>query len=251
MLEVDGRAGEASERDVAHYHQLLRFGGHAGDAETARPLPFVHVAVGGEGVVFAMLRERDVQSGRVLERAAHQPVVLHAVAVVGEDPHTEGGHLCHRRELLAVAADADRSGDVYVAQRRLAEIEDLAHDRCAVDGGLGVRHRDDRGEPAKGCRARPGFDGLRFLSPRFPQVRVKVDEARREHAAAGVHDAISRKIRTDRGDPSVLTDRDVAAAFASGVDDPATLDHQTHWRFIPLPSNRNRTAMRTATPLRT
>ena len=38
---------------------------------------------------------------RVLQGPAHQPGVLHAVAVVGEEAHAEGGHLGHRRQALA------------------------------------------------------------------------------------------------------------------------------------------------------
>ena len=39
----------------------------------------------------------------VLQRAAHQLRVLHAVAVVGEQVHAGRGQLAERRQLLAVA----------------------------------------------------------------------------------------------------------------------------------------------------
>jgi hypothetical protein len=128
MLEVDGRAREPGQRDVAHDHELFRLGRHTGDAEPARPLPFVHVPTGRERLVLAVLRERHADPGCVLERSAHQPVVLHTTAVVGEQAHAQRGHLGHWRELLTLAADSDRTRNVDVAQCCLAQVEHLAHD---------------------------------------------------------------------------------------------------------------------------
>ena len=98
VLEVHPGAGEAGQGDVAQHHQLLGLGGLAGDAEAARPRPFVHVPARGERVVLAVLGQGDAEAGGVLERPAHQAGVLHAVAVVGEEAHAEGGHLGHRRQ---------------------------------------------------------------------------------------------------------------------------------------------------------
>ena len=190
--------------------------------------PFVHVTARAERLVLAVLRQRHAETRRVLERAPHEPVVLHAVAVVGEDADAERGHLCHRRELLAPAPGRDGTRDMHVAQRRLPEVEDFAHDRRVVDGGLGVRHGDDRGEPAE-CRcSRAGLDGLRLFAARLTEMRVQIDEARRDDTATCIDHPIRGQIRSDRGDPSVLADDDVAAALAETVDDPPALDDDTH-----------------------
>ena len=52
----------------------------------------------------------------VLECAAHQLRVLHAVAVVGEQAHAGRGQLAERRQRLAGAADRDAAGRGHLAQ---------------------------------------------------------------------------------------------------------------------------------------
>ena len=61
----------------------------------------VHRPARGQHVVLAVLGQRDAEAPGVLERPAHQPGVLHAAAVVGEEPHAELGQLGHGRELRA------------------------------------------------------------------------------------------------------------------------------------------------------
>ena len=75
--------------------------GMPGDARAARPLPLVHVTAAGQGGVLAVLGQGDPERGGVLQGPAHQPGVLHPDAVVGEEPHPQGGHLRHRRQLAA------------------------------------------------------------------------------------------------------------------------------------------------------
>ncbi len=57
--------------------------------------------------VLAVLGEHDAEPGGVLEGTAHQPAVLHAPAVVGEQAHAELGQLGHRDEALAPPSDRD------------------------------------------------------------------------------------------------------------------------------------------------
>ena len=80
VLEVDPGAGEPGQGDVAEDHQLLGLGRDAGDARARRPLPLVHVAAVAERLDLAVLGEGDParEARRVLERPAHEPVVLHA-----------------------------------------------------------------------------------------------------------------------------------------------------------------------------
>src|SRR5581483_8953217 len=194
----------------------------------ARPLSLVHVTPSGKRFVLALLCKGDAEPRRVLERASHQPAVLHAAAT-----------------------DGDRAGDVDVAEAGLAQVEDLAHDPGAIDRRIGVRHRDDRGEPAERGGARPGLDGLGLLVAGLAQVRVEVDEPWGDHAPGCVDHTVGGEVGPDRGDSAVVADHDVAAALAGRVDQPAASQHDRHCRSTPLPSNRYRTAMRTATPLRT
>ena len=105
VQEVDRRAGEPRQLDVAVDHQLLGERRPAGQAELAAALPFVHHGTGGEGADLAMLGEDDVEAEGVLHRPAHQQRVLHAGAVVGEQVDAGVGELAERGELLAGAAD--------------------------------------------------------------------------------------------------------------------------------------------------
>ncbi len=104
--DVDAGPGEPGQLDVAMDHQLLGDRRPAGQAELAAAVPLVHHRALRERGDLAVLGEDDVEAERVLHRPAHQQRVLHAVAVVGEDPHARGDQLAERRQLLAGAADA-------------------------------------------------------------------------------------------------------------------------------------------------
>ena len=236
------RASEPRERDVAHHHQLLGLGGLTGDAETARPLPLVHVPAGGEGFVLAVLGERDAEPARVLEGAAHQRRVLHAAPVVGEQANAERRHLGHRRQAIALPADGDRASNVHVAQARLLpEIEDLVHHRGAIDRRLGVRHRDDGREASERRRSRTALDRLGLFAAGLAQVRVEIDQPRGDDAPRRVERDACRvtasevvtQVFADRGDAAVLADQHVGAATAGLVDDPAALDDDEEPRAQP------------------
>jgi len=44
----------------------------------------MHHAIGHERIILAMIHHRQIKHFRVFQRAAHQFVVLHAMAVVGD-----------------------------------------------------------------------------------------------------------------------------------------------------------------------
>ena len=106
VQEVDAGSGEAGELDVAVDHQLLGDRRPAGQSELAAAAALVHHRPLGEPSHLAVLGEDDVEPERVLHRPAHQQRVLHAVAVVGEDPHAGGDELGERRQRLARAGPA-------------------------------------------------------------------------------------------------------------------------------------------------
>ena len=159
VQEVHRHTGEADQLDVAEQHQLLGQGRPAGQAEAAAARALVHHRALRERADLAVLGEHDAERLRVLQRAAHQLRVLHAVAVVGEQVHARGAQLAVRRELLAVASDGDAARRQHLAEPGLAAL--LAHeldDRHAVLRRVGVRHRHDGGETAEcrgpSCRSR-------------------------------------------------------------------------------------------------
>ena len=74
----------------------------AGQAEHGAPVALVHHAFADEVVVLAMVHHDEAEHARVLERAAHQLVVLHAMAVVGERHHAGLVQRADGRQFLAL-----------------------------------------------------------------------------------------------------------------------------------------------------
>ena len=211
VQEVHRAAGEAAQGHVPGQHELLGLGRHAPDAEQARPLPFVHVAPRGQGGVLAVLGQDDAQGGAVLHGPAHEPAVLHPVAVVGEQAHAQGGHLGQGGQLLALPADGDGAGDAHVARRLGPEAQDLPHHGGAVDGGIGVGHGHHRRVAAQGRGPGPALHRLGLLHARLAQVGVQVDEPGSHDAAPGVEDGDARP-----GVQPGLDGDDVALAHGDG-----------------------------------
>ena len=239
VQEVHARPGQPRQRDVAQHHQLLGLGRNAGDAEVARPLTFVHVPAARQRRVLAVLGERDVERGGVLERAAHEPRVLHARTVVGEEAHAQRRHLGQRRQSLPRPAHGDGARHVHVARRRRTQVEHLADDGCAVDGRVGVGHRDDgRVAPERGG-AGAGVDCLRLFTAGLTEMRVQVDEAGRDRAARRVEHLGTRR-RVDvvgHGDDVPGAHEHVGAPRAGGVDHRAAADDEVTRHGQP-PSTR-------------
>jgi hypothetical protein len=78
-------------------------------------------------------------------------------------------------------------------------------------------------------------------------VGVEIHESRSDDATAGVDHLVSGQVRTDRGDPSVVTDHDVAAAFPSRVDDPSALDDERAHRCLHRSAGDNARSSRDRT----
>ena len=74
--------------------------------EPAGELALVHLGALGEPRLLGVLGDDAVERLDVLQRAAHQHRVGHALAVVGEHPHPGGGvgHRAELGELLAAPA---------------------------------------------------------------------------------------------------------------------------------------------------
>ena len=61
-----------------------RGGRPAAQAQGGAPVALVHHAIGDQGIILAMIQDWQVEHFGVLERVAHQLVVLHAMTVVGD-----------------------------------------------------------------------------------------------------------------------------------------------------------------------
>ena len=156
-------------------------GREAGQAEHRAPITLVHDAVAHEAVILAVVEHGQAEHPRVLDRPAHEFVILDAMAVVrdGDDPRLH--HRAERREFLARQTFRDRTGREDVDARFLPGALDDPRDRRRVVGGrTGVGHADNRREAARRRRPGTGFDGFLSRLAGFAQVDVQVDQARRD-----------------------------------------------------------------------
>ena len=236
MLAVDGRASEFGEEDVALHDHFLAHGGPAAQSELGAPVALVHDALGGELVILAMIHRGQVEHARVFERAAHEVVVLHAMAVVGDRDDAGLEKLSDGREFLARDALGDRAGDEDVHRifllRFFAQQRD---DGGTVDRGRRVRHANDGSETAFRRGLDAGGDGLFRGLAGFAQMHVEINQTGANNLAARVETLDlrgrgRRGVRPDGGDAAV-EDKHVRGGVevVGGVDDATAGEQQgTH-----------------------
>ena len=220
-----------TEREIPREHHLLGQRVLARDPEAARPGTFVHVTTRCELLVLTVLGEHDTEARRVLERATHQPGVLHSSPVVGEQAHAKRGQLGHRDQPLATPADRDRTSDCDLGQGCLTEREHVAGNGCRVDGRLGVRHGDDSGVATKGGGPGPGLDRFGYFPSRLAQVSVQVDKTGRHNTTSRVQDGRAARCLDHLldGDNAAVPHEDVTSPLARLVHQrPAADDDLAH-----------------------
>ena len=181
VADVQPRADVLGQQHVPGDDRLLGDRRPAGQAEPGGDVTLVHLRARGEPGLLGVLGDDAVERLDVLQRAAHQPRVGHAVPVVGEDPDPGRGvgHRAELGQLLAGQPDGDRADRLHVDQPGLAaEPPDLLDDAGRVGDRRGVGHRAHRGVAAERRGPRAGLDGLGVLAARLAQVGVQVDQAR-------------------------------------------------------------------------
>ena len=116
--DVHPAVGVPGEHHVARDDGLLGDAGPAGQPEAAGELALV--AAGrrpGEVGVLRVLGDDAAEGADVLQRPPHHPRVVHALAVVGEDPHL-GARARHQAELGELLARRGRGSPHRPAVRR-------------------------------------------------------------------------------------------------------------------------------------
>ncbi len=189
------------------HHQLLGLGRLAGDAEAARPLALRACAPpAGQRVVLAVLGQGDAEAGGVLQGPAHEAGVLHAGAVVGEQPHARGrpsrpsapGARPARPTVMAPA-------DVDVAQRGGRPSSRTSRTTAAQSmAGSVLGMATTAVKPPRAAARRAGLDGLGLLPAGLAEVGVQVDEAGRDDAAAAVEHVERRRARRGRSPTATM-----------------------------------------------
>ena len=261
VQEVHPDAGQSHQFDVAVDHQLLGDRRPARQPEAAAARSLVHHRTRGEPGDLAVLGERDPEAVGVLERPAHEERVLHAVAVVGEDPHAGRGQFGERRQL--------RPGRPTVIDRRGRTSQSPARSPCRGTKsttstqscvGIGVRHRHDRSEAAERRRTAAGLDRLGLLAAGFAEVACEVDEAGAHDQPVGGDHLVAftgvERAPTSSTRPSLTRTstrrsplRSRSGRRRSGCScGQSFASSSAVATVLPEPSRSNSTAMRTAMP---
>ena len=180
-----------------------------------------------------MIHHRQIEHARIFQRPAHQIVVLHAVAVVGNRDdagrfeRADGGEFLPRNIARDGARhkkiDAAFSGGPFMNQR---------HRPRVVDGGGGIGHAHHRGKPAARRRRGPGGDGLLGRLSGFAQMRVQINQPRAHHQSRCVEPARAVGRARDEagadGADLAIHNKNVGHGIQAvgGVQDAATGDKQ-------------------------
>ena len=143
-------------------------------------------------------------------------------AVVGEAGRAGGEQRAEVGQLpaLEAAGDGARLVHVDIAARLMGFVLDVLQRFHAVAGGHGVGHAHDRGEAAGRSRAHARGDVLLLGLARVTEVDMGVDEAGRDHKAAGVKGRAACR-RVDVGfyprQDAIVADEQVQAGVQAGI----------------------------------
>jgi hypothetical protein len=243
VRDVDLAARELRQQHVPLDHHGLGRARPAAQPQQRGHGPFVHRGLLGEAGLLAVVDHGQRERLRVLQRAAHDARAGDGTPVVRDRDAAGLAQVAVLGQLLAPrpARDGADRVDAHGALGARA-LQDRARDAGRVVDGLGVGHRADGREPARGRRPGAGRDRLLVLAARLGQVRVQVDEAGAHHATA--HVDRGRALRLDpaaqRGDAPVL-DAHVGGPVPTlrGIDDPAALqDQRAHSAASGAPPSR-------------
>ena len=156
-----------------------------------------------------MAHHGDVTLGADGESPGHGGVVLHAVAVLGDEAD-RGGQGLEVVDGLAVKVLGDGDGLVHIAQTHLCGL--LLHHRSLCSGradGLGIGHQVHEGVTACGCGPAARLDVFLIFKARGTPVAVQIHKGGQHGQPPGVqHRLVLSGQRgqslTDGGDLSVL-----------------------------------------------
>ena len=192
-----------------------------------------------------MLGDDHVEHLGILQGPQHDGRVLHAVAVVGEPAGPRFGHHPHLGQLDPLAFLRDRAHDVDMGLTGLAALAVHVLDvGLALDGGIRVRHADDRREAGRHGRRGTAGDRLLFFVARVAEMDVNIDQAGRDQLARGVDDPRNGLLNgsievADLGHLAV-GDQNVARLVQSigRIDHPPVLDQKLIRHSAPVPLQR-------------
>ena len=234
MREVNARASQFREQAITLGIDFFGRGRHAPQAKHQGPMPFVHHPTTGQGLVFAVIDYRQIESARIFHRAPHHSGRGDRATVIRHGNDACILHLAHFGELSArrVFRDGADWKDVCTGGAR-GLLNDKASNRGIVINRVRIRHGADRREAAgDGCRGAAGNRFLVFV-PRFAQMDVHVDEAGCDDQAGGVKDldAVRNGVAMARTpDDAAILEQKVLTRIdpLRRINDVSIFDQQTH-----------------------
>jgi hypothetical protein len=228
VLQVDVRAGVFGKYYVAGDDEVFGGVGPSAEAEAGGDDALVHHGTLGHGSVLAVIHDGQVEHLGVFDGAAHEFVVLDAVAVVGDGDDAGAFERADGGEGLALHADGDAAGGENFHDGVAANgVVDVLDGAGVVGDGRRVGHAHDGGEPAGGGGAGAGGDGFLMRLAGLAEVDVDVDEAGAGDEAGGVDFLRGLFLRGgERRGEAAVDDEEVAGGVALGgrVDDAGVLD---------------------------
>ena len=254
VAAVQRRARLLGQRDVPLHHHGFGRRRLPAQPQPRRNDPVVHDAAGRDGRVLAVLRQRDVEIGQVLEGPPRDGRVGHRVAVVRNGHRARIAQARELGQVAAGAADRDAGDRQHPRVGSGRRVEHAGDQHRRINRRRRVGHRADRREAAARRGPRAGRDRLLVLLAGLAQVHVQVDEAGSDDESRRVQHgrAVGRfQAGPGFGDAPVAeqqVERRVDAV--AGVDQAAAAD-QDRCRHSPPLASRKRTAMRIASPAET
>ena len=154
VLAVDRGVAKFRQHDVAGDNHFLASAWPAGQSKAEAPLALVHDAIANNRVILAVIHHGEAEHAGVFHRAAHDFVVLDAMAVVGERDDSGIEKRADGSEFLAFEAFGNSSSaeNIHACFAR-GFFFDPSDRRGAVGRGIGIRHGDDGGESTSRCGA--------------------------------------------------------------------------------------------------
>src|SRR6478736_4075133 len=188
MLAMNRRIAELGKQDIPRDNDFLTDPRPPRQTEPEAPLSLMHYPVANERVVLAMVKDGDSKHPGIFDRATHDLVILHAMAIVRYGDYPGRKHRPVRRQLLA--GETFRNGargediDLCVALRFLP---DKGNGSGIVCHRIGIGHAHNTREAASGGGARPSRNGLFLRLAGISKVDVHINQTRGHDETRGVY----------------------------------------------------------------
>ena len=240
---MNARAGQLRQKNVARNNQFLPRRGPTAQAENRAPVTFVNDAVGDEGIILAMIHDREIEHAGVFHGAAHQLLFCTQCpsSVMAMMPAclsgTDGGQL--------FARDIFRNGPGDKNVHLALAFRALSNERRVPTLSMARRrigHANHRGKTTARGRGSASGDGLLGRLSRFAQMDMEIDKPRANDLSCGIKArqigrSLDGRRRADGGNFAIQNEKVRRAVKSVGrVNHPSASDEERFgqgvWRGV-------------------